>query len=244
MKHAFLVAALCATPAWALEVEGGLTHERLSRELRDWNSQYLEAAQELAPRRTAYGMVRRTERFDLRDTEISGGYYHPWGDLTALIDASYSPDHRVLPEWSAFGQLSWRVAGGWVASAGWRHNEYSTGGARVLIGGLERYFGPYRAAYTLYNGRPDGAGSGSAHRLSFDYYYGERSRLGIAATYGREVENVGGPTDVITSDVRALALLGRHWLMPAWAVTWELGTHEQGELYRRTGAKLGLRHRF
>lgn len=225
-------------------MEGGLTHERLSRDLPDWNSAYLEAAYDLAPGQTVYGHIREADRFDLRDTELSAGYYHPFGPFTALVDGSYSPDHHVLPEWSLLGQLSWRVGGGWVASGGWRHNEYSSGSARVLIAGLERYFAHYRASYALYNGKPEGAGSGSAHRLGFDYYYGEHSRVGAAATFGREVENVGEPTGIISSEVRAVALLGRHWLNAAWAVTWEVGTHEQGDLYRRTGARLGLRHRF
>ena len=239
-----LAMALFAAPAWALDVEGGLTHERLNRELPDWKSRYLEAAHELAPGQTVYGQVRETDRFNLRDTEFAGGYYHPLGPLTALVDASYSADHHVLPEWSLLGQLSWRAGAGWVASGGWRHNEYTSASARVLIAGLERYFGRYRAGYTLYNGKPEGAGSGSAHRLGFDYYYGEHSRVGAAATFGREVENVGGSSGIIASDVRAFAVLGRHWLTAAWAVTWELGTHEQGELYRRTGARLGVRHRF
>jgi len=115
----------------------------------------------------------------------------------------------------------------------------------VAMGGVERYFGSYRAAYTLYNGKPEGESSASSHRLAFDYYYhGERSRIGVAVTWGREVEYVGPPTGIIVSDVRAFALLGRHWLTPSWALTWDLGTHEQGDLYRRTGGRLGLRHRF
>lgn len=244
MRWAFLVLALCGTPVWPLEVEGGLTHERVNRDLPDWKSVYLEAAHGLAPGQTAYGQVRETERFNLRDTEFTAGYYHPLGDWTGLVEGSYSPDHHVLAQWSLLGQLAWRAGAGWVASGGWRQNEYSSSSARVLIAGLERYFGRYRAAYTVYNGRPEGAGSGSAHRVALDYYYGEHSRLGAAVTFGRELENVGAPTGVISSDVRAFAVLGRHWLTGAWAVTWELGTHEQGELYRRTGARLGLRHRF
>jgi YaiO family outer membrane protein len=244
MRYALLAIALAAAPAGAAEVELGVTHERLNRDLPDWKSVYVEAAHALAPGQTVYGQLRQTERFDLRDTELAAGYYHPLGPWTALVDASYSPDHHVLPQWSLLGQLSWRAGAGWVASGGWRHNEYSASGARVAIAGLERYFGPYRAAYTLYNGKPEGAGSGSAHRVALDYYYGERSRIGAAATFGREVENVGEPTGIITSEVRAFALLGRHWLTAAWALTWELGTHEQGELYRRTGARLGLRHGF
>jgi len=241
-----LLLALLAGPASALELEGGLTHERLTNDRPDWNSVYVEAAHELAPRQTLYGLLRGTERFDLRDIEIAGGYYHPFdASWTGLIEASYSPDHNVLPEASVLGHLSWAAGSGWVLSGGARFSEYTLNGARVLMGGVERYFGSYRAAYTLYNGKPEGESSASSHRLAFDYYYyGERSRIGVALTWGREVEYVGPPAGIVVSDVRAFALLGRHWLNASWALTWDLGTHEQGDLYRRTGGRLGLRHRF
>ena len=246
MRRAFLALALFAGRAGALELEGGLTHERLTKDRPDWSSVYLEAAHDLAPRRTLYGLLRRTERFDLRDTEFAAGYYHPFdANWTALVEASYSPDHNVLPESSALGHISWARAGGWVLSGGLRVSEYTENGARVAMAGIERYFGSYRAAYTLYNGKPEGESSASSHRLAFDHYYaGERSRIGVAVTWGREVEYVGPPTGIIVSDVRALILIGRHWLTPSWALSWDFGTHEQGDLYRRTGGRLGLRHRF
>lgn len=246
MRRAFLLVGLLAGPACALEFEGGLTHERLTNDRPDWRSLYLEAAHDFAPRRTLYGLLRETERFDLRDSEIAAAYYHPLGaSATALIEASHSPDHNVLPEGSVLGHLSWAAGSGWVVSGGARFSKYTDSDTRVLMASVERYFGSYRAAYTLYNGKPEDEGSASSHRAAFDYYYdGERSRVGAAVTWGREVEYVGPPTGIIVSAVRALALLGRHWLTPAWALTWELGTHEQGDLYRRTGGRLGLRHRF
>ena len=246
MRRALLVLALLAGPAGALELEGGVTHERLTNDRPDWNSVYLEAAHHFAPRRTLYGLLRETERFDFRDTEIAAAYYHPLdAKWTGLIEASYSSDHNVLPESSVLGHLSWAPGGGWVLSGGLRFSEYTDNGARVAMGGVERYFGSYRAAYTLYNGKPEGESSASSHRVALDrYYQGERSRIGVAVTWGREVEYVGPPTGIIVSDVRALVLLGRHWFSTAWALTWDLGTHEQGDLYRRTGGRLGLRHHF
>jgi YaiO family outer membrane protein len=246
MKRALLVLALAAGPAGALEMEAGFSHEELTKDRPDWNSLYLEAAHDFAPRQTLYGLLREVERFDLRDTEIAAGYYHPLGaNWTALIEASHSPDHNVLPRGSVLGHLSWAAGSGWVLSGGMRFNEYALNDTRVLMAGVERYFGSYRAGYTLYNGKPEGESSASSHRLSFDRYYdGERSRIGVGVTWGREIEYVGPPAGVIVSDVRAFSLLGRHWLSRDWAVTWELGTHEQGDLYRRTGGRLGLRHSF
>lgn len=247
MRRALLVLlGLSAGAAQAFEMEAGFSYERLDKAKPDWKTAYLEAAHTLAPRQTLYAVLREVERFDRRDTELGGGYFHPFGpSFGGQLEASGSPQHNVLPASSVFGQLSWIAGSGWVVSGGARYNEYTDTHARVLSGVLERYFGGYRAFYGVYNGRPAGGGSASAHRLGLDRYYGgERSRIGAAVTFGREVENVGPPTGVITSDVRALAVLGRHRFAPGWALTWEAGTHKQGDLYRRTGVRLGLRHYF
>lgn len=245
MRVALLLLVLVLRPALALEMEGGFTEENLNNNKPDWKSVYLEAAQDFAKRQTLYGLIRETDRFDFRDTEIGAGYYHPVTEhLTAQVEASHSPSHNVLPENAAFGGVSWEVSRGWVASGGLRYNQYTDNDSRVLSAGLERYFGSYRAFYAVYNGKPQGAPSASAQRAGVDYYYGGKSRIGAGITWGREVESVGPPTGIITSDVRALSVYGRHWFTPTWALSWEALRHEQGDLYTRTGVKLGLRHLF
>ncbi len=245
MRLALALLALVARPAWALEVEGGFTHESLSNGRPDWKSVYLEAAHDFAKRQTLYGGVRETDRFDFRDSELAAGYYHPLTQqLTGQIEASHSPSHNVLPENALAAAAAWEFNKGWVASGGLRYNQYTDNDARVLNAGIERYFGSYRAFYAIYNGKPQGSSSASAQRLGIDYYYGEKSRVGVGVTWGREVEYVGPPTGIITSDVRAVSLYGRHWLTPAWAVSWEALRHEQGDLYTRTGVRIGLRHLF
>ena len=201
---------LLVPPAGAVEIEAGATYEHLTNDNPDWRSLYLDAMQPFAPRQTLYGTVRETERFDLRDFELAAGYAHPFGaSLTAVIETSYSPDHNVLAENSVFGQLYWTVGGGWVLNGGGRFSSYTDSDARVLTAGVERYFGQYRAAYTYYNGKPEDAPSASSHRVTFDYYYfEERSRIGLAVSWGREVENVGPPTGVITTDVRSISIVG------------------------------------
>ena len=206
---------------------------------------YLEAAHGLAPRQTVYGALREVERFDLKDSQIEAGYYHPLTRrLTGHVEANASPEHNVLSKGSLFGELALEFGAAWVASGSARKNEYTASGTRVITASFERYFSRYRAFYTLSNGKPEDAGSASSHRIGLDYYYaGERSRAGVSATWGREVENIP-PAGIVTSDVRALNVYGRHWIAPRWAVTWELGTHEQGDFYRRTGGRLGLRRSF
>lgn len=245
MRRALLLLAFLAGPACALEMEGGFSKENLDHGKPDWRSIYLEAAHDFAKRQTLYGLIRETDRFDFRDTEIGAGYYHPVTErLTAQVEASHSPSHNVLPENAVSGGASWEVGPGWAASGGLRYNQYTDNDSRVLSAGLERYFGSYRAFYAVYNGKPQGAPSASAQRLGVDYYYGEKSRIGAGITWGREVEYVGPPTGIITSDVRAVSVYGRHWFTPSWALSWEALRHEQGDLYTRTGVKLGLRHLF
>jgi YaiO family outer membrane protein len=227
------------------ELELGASKERLTGGRPDWNSTYLEGAHAIAERQTIYGGLRATERFGLRDSEQWLGYYHPLGpDWTALVEASVSEQHRVLPKYSVFGQLSKSLGSGWGANLGLRHTEYNLVGVNLLVAGVERYWGPFRGAYTLYAGRPEGATTGVAHRLQLNYYYDERSTIGVAATAGREIENVGPPAGILSTDVRNLTVTGRHWMTPDWGLSWDLLAHEQGNLYRRQGFRIGIRHRF
>jgi YaiO family outer membrane protein len=242
---AVLLSLVWAAGAAALDLEAGASHERLTNNNADWNTLYVEGAHTFEPRQTLYGAAREVERFDLRDSQFEAGYYHPFTSrLVGQVEANGSPEHNFLASTSLFGGLAAQIGDGWVGSAGYRHNEYTTTSTRILSAGLERYFGSYRAFYTMNNGRPDGAGSATAHRIGIDHYYAdERSRVGVSITRGREVENIV-PNGIITSAVRAFNVYGRHSFSPDWALTWEVGTHEQGDFYRRTGARLGLRRHF
>ena len=227
------------------EIELGAFKERLSGGRADWNSVYLEGAHYIAERQTLVGGLRMTERFGLHDDEQWIGYYHPLAPTwTALVEASVSEQHRVLPKHSVFGQLAKQLPGGWSLSLGLRRSEYNLGAVDVVSAGVERYWGNFRAAYTLYSGRPAGGPSGQAHRFQLNYYYGERSSVGAAVTAGREVENIGPPAGILITDVRNLTINGRHWMTPQWGWSWDLFAHEQGDLYRRQGFRIGLRHRF
>lgn len=227
------------------EMELGATHEKLSAGHSDWRSVYIEGAHTLGERQTVYGAVRETTRFGLRDMEESIGYYHPLApDWTALAEASVSQQHQVLPKYSLFGQLFRTLPEGWVLSLGLRRSAYTASGVNLTVAGIERYWGNFRGSYTLYSGRPDGAPSGQAHRFQLNYYYGERSTVGLSIAAGREVENVGPPVGIVTTDVRDLTFTGRHWLRPDWAISWDVLAHEQGDLYRRRGVRIGIRHRF
>lgn len=226
------------------EIEVGSSYENLDNDFNHWRSVYLEGAHRFAPREVIYGYVRETERFAQRDQELLGGFYYPLADTwTILVEANVSPSHHILAKWSVFGQLEKSFPGGWGLHAGLRHTEYAQSNTNLALLTAERYFGNYRAAYSLYAGRPEGAGSAASHRFQFAYYYDNRSSVGIAYTIGKEVENVA-PAGVLTTDVRSWSLLGRHWFSRHWAASFEALWHEQGTLYHRRGARAGLRYQF
>lgn len=239
-----------ATPTIGLkpprtEAEIGFTRETLTNNLPDWKSVYFEAVHRIRDRHTLYGGLRETERFGLNDTEVHGGLYYPLSTTwTSLVESSVSPTHRVLPRYSLFGQLQKSLPGGWGVGLGLRHSEYSQIGANLVSLLAERYWANFRGAYTLYSGRPEGASSASSHRFQLSYYYDDRSNIGLSYSIGREVENVGPPRGVISSDVRNLTLSGSHWFRPNWALTYDLFKQEQGTLYRRQGLRLGIRLSF
>jgi YaiO family outer membrane protein len=227
------------------DVEAGYSRETLSNNLPDWTSSYLLASHRFADWHVLYGGLRETRRFGLDDSELHAGLYYPLaGTWTAQVEGSLSPTHEVLPRHSIYGQLQKNLPGGWGIGLGLRHNEYTLSGSNVVSVLAERYWGNFRGAYTLYSGRPEGASSGSSHRLQLSYFYADRSSVGVSYTNGREVENIGPPRGVLASDVRNWTLSGQHWLTPAWALTYDLVNHEQGSLYRRQGLRLGIRHSF
>ena len=227
------------------EVEFGGTRESLTNGLPDWSSVYLEGVHTFKPRHALYGGLRDTRRFGQDDNEAYGGLYYPLSETwTGAVEGSASPTYNVLAKYSVGGQLLKSLPGGWGFSAGIRHSEYALSAADVATLMGERYWGNFRAGYTLYSGRPEGSSSAAAHRFQLAYYYGERNWMGLSYTTGREVEYVGPPRGTITSDVRDWTLSGRHWFAPNWAVTYDLLTHEQGVLYRRQGGRIGLRYLF
>ncbi len=227
------------------DIELGYSRETLSNNLPDWKQLYGIVSHRMGERQTIYGGLRETRRFGLTDTEAHAGFYAPLGETwTTQLELGASPTHEVLPRYSLFGQLHKSLGGGWGAGLGLRHSEYSLTGVNILSLLAERYWGNFRGAYTLYSGRPEGASSGSSHRFQLNYYYTERSTIGLSYATGREVEYLGPSRGVISSDVQNWTLSGQYWFTPAWALTYDLVNQEQGSLYRRQGLQLGLRHSF
>jgi YaiO family outer membrane protein len=105
----------------------------------------------------------------------------------------------------------------------------------------ERYFGDYRAAYTLNASRLHGATTSLSHVLSLGWYPREGLALGVVAATGQEAEVIA-PGQILETDVDSFTLTGRHALTPRITLDWWLGTHAQGDIYRRRYAGLAVRY--
>lgn len=224
------------------QFELGFSRDRLSNGNASWQGVQLDMEQRFAPRRIVYATLAETKRFGLTDYDLLGGFYYPLSPrLTLNAEASLSPEHKVLPRTTALATLQYAFDGGWALTAGLRHAEYNSATATQLPLTLERYFGPFRVAYsptptfvqdkTLYN-----------HGMQFSYYYNDISFINLSYSRGEEANRFISRFEI--NDVYYAGVNGRHWFNPDWALTWELAHTSQGDLYERSGVRLGLRRAF
>jgi YaiO family outer membrane protein len=243
-KHTVPASRTRAAGQQRSELELGISSETLSNGLAAWRSIYLEGLHQFGERQVMYGTLRETRRFGLTDSEAQGGFTYPVGKTwTFLLEASLSPTHNVLPNFSLMGQLRKELDHGWNLQAGIRHSEYSRFNTDVAIITAERYWNSFRGAYSSYLARLDGGSTVPNHVVQFDYYYGDRNSIGILVANGREIADLG-PGGPLITDVRSYVLRGRHWIGSDWAISYEALHYEQGGLYARQGARVGLRRAF
>lgn len=225
-------------------VEGGFSVQQLSNNLPDWSSLYVHGGRRLGSRKSVYGQLRQTERFDETDHEVSGGVYWPVGDAwTVSTNASLAPGAVVLPKWTIAGQLQRPIEYGLGMQVGIRHSEYAANHVRMLTMTGDYYWKNYYAGWTVYWSKLEDADPTFANQFRFDRYYGDKSRIGFLFAFGKEVESVGNGL-FITGDTLSAVLTGLHWMSPVWGVSWEVIFHEQGDAYRRGGVRVGLRRQF
>ena len=243
---AALLLAAASAPAAAVELELAYTEEFLTNGYANWRTVGVGAAW-VAGERTAIGAsARDVQRFDLNDLELAASASGPVAERWVLGgEASACPTHAFLPV-AALGAFVQADAGAGVlltAGGRWARYEAAGGGSSpvVLRVGAEAYWGAFRASWTGFLTTVAGAW-GASQRASLDLFYGERGRLGVAMNMGRELESAPGL--LVVTDVLGVAVAGRHDLDADWSLVWEVGAQRQGELYTRTGARLGVRRRF
>ena len=225
------------------ELELSARQDWLDKGFDNWRSQRLDYSSTQPEGLGWYGALLREQRFGEWDNGVEAGAVIALDDnWTLQPDVGYQPSPYFLPEWHADLRLQRRLPAGFLGAASVRRTQYETTRVDRLALSAERYWDSWRAGYTLNVTDVANAGTPIGHDLALDYYYQGLSYAGLRLTFGEEeaVEE----QQLITSDVRALSLQGRHWLDDRWAVTWEAGQLRQGDYYTRRWLQLGLRHAF
>lgn len=248
MSHLAGYAAASALWAVTLAAQAGGTvglfagHEHLNSGSPDWQETTVRLNHDIAPRRLVDLAMTQTERFGLRDRQISAAYAAPLSRrLTASVEANASPTHRVLAR-NAFGTtLQYEFAPAWLVHAGVKTTRYDEVRVNQSLLMLEHYFSNFSWSVGW---RPARAFHTTAHsgEVRASYYYGDRNSVGIIVAGGKEAASIGGT--VALTGLRSAALVGRHWLSRDWALNYGTGSSRQGEFYVRNGVSIGVQHTF
>ena len=221
-------------------IEAGFGKERLSNGSADWTEHFVVLNHNTAGRaQTVMVKLSQTERFGLKDntaTVAAGARLST--NVSGTIEIGASPTHRVLAKRSIQGGLSMALERGYGLAAAFRQIDYNATRLRAIDVTFERYIGDYRVAYSVHPSRSSTAGNALGHRLQLGRFYGDDNQVQVLLAGGNEVDRpeVG---IINQSQVRAIALFGRHWLTPYWAIAYA-ASHTRQEQTRRDGLTISL----
>jgi YaiO family outer membrane protein len=223
----------------------GGSYEKLDRQYDSWNSAYFGASHRLGDRRNLYGRATQVDRFALQDASVMAGFTLPASERWTLgFETDESPTNLFLPRWSLLGSAHYKMDYGFGALFSFRHISYRTDLNQIGTVGLERYWGNWRLAYTLYISQLEAAPAATfSHLGTAAYYYGDHDYIGVSISNGQEVIRLDA-NRLANSDTESYSLQGQHWLTPAWAVVYDVSLNLQGTSYTRRGALFGLRYAF
>ncbi|MGI9261005.1 MAG: YaiO family outer membrane beta-barrel protein [Woeseiaceae bacterium] len=219
------------TAAWTAVFGAG--HESLDKGLPSWNQQFFELSRDCASWGRYRVGVARDERFDDADISVSLGgdtcFASKW---SAGMDVAVVGDAQFLPDLGYSVYVNRTFQDGWVFNVRYRRREYETATVGSMIGTVEKYLGEFRFAYTAGLSHLHGAADSISHGLTVNWYFSEVSSIGLSLNTGEEAESIG-PGQVLTTEVRGATLVGRRELSDRLGLQWWLGTHDQGDFYRR-----------
>lgn len=223
---------------WQLTVGG--VYENLSDGLPDWNSQFAEVSWQRNTGSLYFSRLTRDERFDQTDTQFAvGSEWQLPGAWFAGLALATSDDPSFQANNGATAHIGRWLADGWGMDFRWQQKHYDTATVSTYTVLAEKYFGNYRAAYSLNASRLHSEQTSFAHLLTLNWYVTDRTSFGIGMATGEEAEVIV-PGQILRTDIRSATLSGRHKLNRRITLNWWVGTHEQGTFYRRSYAGLAF----
>ena len=216
---------------WTMVLGAG--HEDLSNGLPSWDNQFAELQLQQSPSRRYFARVARDARYTAADTSFGLGLENGWdSSWFAGAELGFASDPTYQPDLGYSVHAGKSLHHGWVADLRYRRKEYDSATVGSLTGTVEKYFGDYRIAYGLSWSRLHGGSYFNNHVLTLNWYHSDISSIGITINAGNEAEALGNG-QVLETDVSGVTISGRRALTERLGLSWWLGTHEQGNFYRR-----------
>jgi len=222
-------------------LSAGSGADRLSNGAPDWSQQFLHLDWQTAGAGMLFAEISRSERFEESDSSLNfGGIWEALPDWQLGSAVAIAEDARFLPERELSVDAARAWTDGWGTAFGFRQREYATGDVSSYSFTGEKYISDYRVAYRLDRSRQSGADSALSHALMLTWYPSEKRSVGVTLGAGEEIEVIG-LDQLLRTSVANVTLTGNETLSARLSLRWWLGTHEQGDFYRRNYAGLSVR---
>jgi len=224
-------------------IEAGHQEQYNDNNSSDALTTYIAASTKTKNNLTLYGELSNFERFGRADEQAMLGTYAPItasGQWHGELSASNSADLRPIR--SAYAGWYQTLPRGWTIEPGLQSKRYdnSTIVERYSFT-TEYYFSAWRLAYSIAEIHQE-ASSSLNHRIQTDYYYSNRSRIGIGYGWGEDIESL--PGGIFKTSVQSLYLTGQYQLNKKFNLVYQANNTKYESLYNQVGWNLGLRYFF
>jgi len=246
-----VLASHALQPAKRLEFGIGLAHDFPVQGDTRWYGVYLKSLDRVAERDTIYGPLRETARFGRDDRGTPPAACCRRNEALTSLEkfASIVNAREASPAFFFFGLLKkkeWdlEIADGWKLLAGYRRIQLSNT-AQVKVGFLtvESYWERLRATYSYQLERSDYSRAAPRQVAQIEYLFNPRDSIGVSLTNGRGIASFG-QLGMLNTEMRSAAIHGQHWFKRSWALTFQAGYNDHGNMPADAGARLGIQHSF
>jgi YaiO family outer membrane protein len=222
-------------------LSAGSGTDRLSNGAPDWSREYLRLDWRTDAAGALFAELSRSERFDESDSSLYvGGVWDALHDWQLGAGVAVTQDARFLPHRDLSLDATRPWARGWGTVFGVRQRDYATGDVTTYSVTGEKYVSDYRIAYRLDHSYQTGADSALTHALALTWYASDKRSFGVTLGGGEEIEIIG-LDQLLRTSVANVTLTGNEKLSARVALSWWLGTHDQGDFYARDYAGLSVR---